>query len=249
MFVYRKTQINCFGKVREGGRFDKETNMGWKASVIIVDKPNRGADEQLLVDLGFQNLSKIGEETFDSVINPDDNKVYIGTYKDNLLICVPELPMEFFNDSETAFERTVMHTFPTSEICAIILHSVVNLWGYAVIKEGKKIRARAGSAEDGIITEYGEPLEEEKELLSKSTIGDEGTRTYMLDGFPDDPFTDDQVGENFVFLICQRYLGEPLDTADDLLYDTKVQGYSFTKVKTKKLQGTESGSKSWWKFW
>ena len=148
--------------------------------------------------------------------------------------------------------------FPNSEICSIVLHSAVNLWGYSVTQNGQKIRARAGSADDGTFVEIGEPLEEEKELLSKSKLDDNGNRTYLLDDFPNEPFNEDQVGENFVFSICKRYFDEELDCADDLLFETTLTGYRFETVKqrTSTQQTNKQNSidkidnvKPWWKFW
>lgn len=232
--------------------------MGWKASTIIINKPTQIDNLELLKELGFGNLTKIEDEPFEVAINPDENKVYIGTYKDNLLICASDIPMQFFEDDETLTEKTLNRIFPNSEICSIVLHSAVNLWGYSVTKNGHKIRARAGSSDDGTFVELGEPLEEEKELLSKSKLDENGNRIYLLEDFPNEPFSEDQVGENFVFSICKRYFEEELDSADDLLFDTTLSGYKYSKVsqtkatkKTEKEQFVEiiDNTKPWWKFW
>jgi hypothetical protein len=229
--------------------------MGWKASTIIINKPNQVDNEDLLKELGFMSLRRIEDEPFEVAINPGNKKVYLGFYRDNLLICTPDLPMQFFEDSETQVEKILKHKFPNSEICSIILHSTVNLWGYSVIKNGQKIRARAGSADDGTFVEFGEPLDEEKELLGKSKLDDKGNRIYLLDDFPEEPFDEDQVGENFVFSICKRYFGEELDSADALLFETIFIGYKYGKVGTaetndiKKSQQKIDNSKPWWKFW
>jgi len=229
--------------------------MGWKASTIIIHKPTQVDNEKLLKELGFSKLTKIDDEPFEVAINPDNNKVYIGTYKDNLLISAPDIPMQFLEDNETAIEKKFKQLFPNSEICSIVLHSTVNLWGYSVTIKGKKVRARAGSADDGTFIDIGEPLEEEKELLSKSQLDENGKRIYSLDDFPDEPFNEDQVGENFVFSICKRYFGEELDSADDLLLNTTLTGFKYGIVdKEKSISSTQSqvqrdNSKPWWKFW
>ncbi|MBL7779895.1 MAG: hypothetical protein JNM22_01675 [Saprospiraceae bacterium] len=232
--------------------------MGWKASTIIINRPTKVDNEELLKTLGFDNLTKIEDELFENAINPDDNKVYIGTYKNNLLICTQGIPMQFFEEHETQTEKTLNQIFPNSEICSIVLHSTINLWGYSVIQNRQKIRARAGSADDGTFVEIGEPLEEEKELLSKSKLDDNGNRIYLLDNFPDEPLNEDQVGEIFVFSICKRYFGDELDSADDLLFETTLTGYKYGKVKqtTSTQQTNKTGSldkidktKPWWKFW
>lgn len=230
--------------------------MGWKASTIVITKPSHINNEELLTKLGLKNLTKIQDEPFEVAIYPKDNTAYIGTYKNNLIICEPKLPMQFFEDNETEIEKILVNEFPTSEICSIVLHSVVNLWGYSIIKNGKKLRARAGSFDDGTFVEIGEPLDEEKELLSKSTIDQNGKRTYIFEDVDDEPMTEDQVGENFVFAIWKRYFDEELDRADDSLFETILTGYSYNdklkqqpSISQKNVDTKPNNNKPWWKFW
>lgn len=229
--------------------------MGWKASMIIVHKPSRQADEQLLREIGFKGLAAVDKQPVEAVINPDANKVYLGMYNDNLLICDAGVPLQFFENTETSAERQIAQLFPNSEICVITLHSAVNLWGYTVIQNGRKIRARAGSADDGTFIDIGAPLAEERELLAQATAGNDGTLIYKLDDFPDETFTEDQVGENFVFSVCARYFDEQLDSADELLFDTYLTGYSYKSVtydgNRNDLQTPPSKDKvkPWWKLW
>ncbi|WP_028981422.1 DUF6928 family protein [Sporocytophaga myxococcoides] len=220
--------------------------MGWKASAIIVHSGKETDHKSLLTELGFSNLSKIKARTVEEVINPNDNEVYIGRYKNNLIICAPDMPMSFFEETPGHAEKILIDKFPGAEICAIVLHSVVNLWGYSVTKDGQKIRARAGSADDGTFVEFGEPLKEELELLSKSQINAEGRREYIFEDYPDEPMSEDQVGEEFVFEITGKYLGEPLDSCEDFLFETRLEGYSYSKIIN---SFSASGGKPWWKFW
>src|SRR6186713_1887031 len=151
--------------------------MGWKASMLIVNNPTAVDNYTLLQELGFKNLTKIQDEPLDAVIYPKSGRVYIGTYKGNLVICANDFAEDdFLKDQNAEVKQVLAKVFPSSEICAIALHSVVNLWGYVVMQGGKTLRARAGSSEDGTFVEVGEPLEEEKEQLSKSTIGKDGKR-------------------------------------------------------------------------
>ena len=57
--------------------------MGWKASTIIIHKPTDIDNKKLLQELGFEKLKKIKDEPFEVAINPKDNNVYIGSYKNN----------------------------------------------------------------------------------------------------------------------------------------------------------------------
>lgn len=136
------------------------------------------------------------------------------------------------------------------------LHSVVNLWGYSIVNNERKLRVRAGSSEGGTMVEFGEIMEEERELFSKSKVNSSGERIFVFEDMPDDEFQDDEVGENFVFDISRKYLGENLDACDEL-FETQFEGYTFTQTKPKKKTENKiieppkkvSPKKPWWKFW
>jgi len=92
----------------------------------------------------------------------------------------------------------------------------------------------------------GEPLAEEKELLSKSKLDSNGKRIYLFEDFPDEPLDEDQVGEDFVFSICYKYLDEELDSAETSLHETILQGYRYRGITPDK---TTANAAPWWKFW
>jgi len=216
--------------------------MGWKVSAVIINKAGRIADKQLIEELGFVGLAKINDEMFQAAMYPRGNKVFIGVYKDNIIVCNCDLAMQFFEGHENYIERKLSRSFPGSEICSIILQSTVDLWGYFIISKDQKLRARAGSSDDGTFMDIGDPVDEEIDLLNKATIDGSGNRTYTFDDLPDDIFEESQVGENFVFAICKRYFGSALDENDELL-DTYLAGYTYRSFTS------ERPSKPWWKFW
>jgi hypothetical protein len=201
--------------------------MGWKLSSIIINPSTDIHHENLLSKLGFKNLEKLEDQSYDIAMYPDKDQVYIGNYKNNLIICSEGLPLKFFENSLTDLEKTLIKCFPDSEICAVSLQSTINHFGFAVIKNGEKIRVKSGDADLGTVIDIGPPLEQEKELLSKSKMDDNGQRLYHLDNF-DETFQENQVGENFIVEIFKRYTGESLDTDDDLL-DTDFAAYKFSE--------------------
>lgn len=228
--------------------------MGWKASFVIIKNPSRRADQQLLDELGFNHLHKIDDKRFGDVIDPNSHSVFLGSYQDNIIVCNAEIPSQLIQHNQTNLEQRLIQLFPKSEICAIVLHSVVNLWGYSIIVNGQKVRARAGCSDDGTYIEFGAPLDEEMELLSKSTLDDQGNRVYTLDDFPDEILEEDVVGENFVFSICERYFGASLDDDDGSLFNTIFMGYSYRNIVDKQYgtsiqnQSKQDAKKPWWKF-
>jgi hypothetical protein len=217
--------------------------MGWKASFIIIETTTYSANEQLLTLLGFEGHTKIDKKPFGSILLPPSNTVYVGSYNNRILICDQDSSLQLIEKNESAFETRLKTLFPNSAICAVGLHSVVNFWGYSVIVNGQKIRARAGEADRGTYVDMGVPLPEEEALLRMETTDAEGNRVYKLPELPDELFTDDEIGESFVFAVCAKYLNEELDAADNKLMDTIFSGYRYSKI------ADEKASKPWWKFW
>jgi hypothetical protein len=229
--------------------------MGWKAFSILIKPATDISHEALLQTLEFTNFTKIDDEPYDVAIYPDKGKIFIGNYNDTLIISEFNLPQQFCSEELSDTEKKLINIFPGSEIAAVVLHSGTNYWGYSIVKDGKKIRARMGDADNGTTLDYGEPVEEELELLSKSRLNDIGQRQYFLNDNPDEPYSEDQVGENFVFEIYKRYTGESLDNNDEFLFETNLSGYQISAPKkvsssAQPAQGLiTKETKPWWKFW
>jgi len=222
--------------------------------MIIVQNPGDFLESDLLNNLWDKDFEKIEDEPFEAVINPDDEKVYFGTYNGNLIICDSGLSMKFFDMPSPVFDEMFTKQFPNSEICFVALHSVVNLWAYGILKNGHRLRVRAGSADDGTYMDEGEPLPEEIQLLSTSHINSGGNRVYRNEEFPDQEMSEDQVGEEFVFSICSRYFGDPLDRLDDSFLETMFSGYATKRKSVGRDRSTVAPKvnlkpKPWWKFW
>jgi hypothetical protein len=212
--------------------------MGWKVFLLIIDNEKRVDYENILNDIGYSELTKTEDMFFETALYPDQNKVYIGNYKDKILICEYYLPYYIIKNHDSGLVNYLQNLFPNSEIPSMILESVVNAWGYSVFKTNKMKRIRLGDYDDGTTIDIGGPIEEEIELLSKSKLNDEGQRLYYLEKYKGDPLREDQVGELLVAAISKRYLGEGIDCLDNTLSDTKLAGYNYKyfldKAKIKK---------------
>jgi hypothetical protein len=198
--------------------------MGWKVSAIIINTLREETNiESILKSIGYDDLEKIDDMPFDSVIYPDGNDIYIGIYKGNLIITAQELPLYFIDLESNEIEKRFIKLFPDAEICALSLNSTINHWAFSVIQNGKKVRTKAGDINSGTIIDFGQSLEEELQLLSGSRLNAKGQREYnIIDSGEFD--REDQVGEEFVFEIAKRYLDERLDKDEDL-FETVFWGY------------------------
>ncbi|MCR9252582.1 MAG: hypothetical protein NXI20_19335 [bacterium] len=224
--------------------------MGWKCSVLIISNVTEYVESDVLKALGFSNYEPIGDSYLESAIYPRDNSLFIGAHKNNLLICSDMIAVECLEPEIGPIESNLARVFPESEICALSLQSVVNHWGYSISKNNIKIRARAGDSESGTVFDFGDPLPEEKDLLDKSKLNDEGVRIYTFEDYPDEPMTEDQVGEEFVFELYNRYFGERLDMTEDL-FEVKLQKYGQLEPQHSPENQTSQAksNKKWWEFW
>ncbi len=205
--------------------------MGLKTSIIIVKKAAQIEPKQLLQELGFKKLSKKEDATFENSFDYLLNTIYIGYYKDNLIIYDWKNVENVIKNENSNFEKILTNKFPNSEICFLQLVSTINFAGYKIIDNGKVIRKRISYGEGtNVVDEFGEILNEEKEIYKNLVLTPDGEKMYV---FNDEEATEEEVGEEFALKICSRYFGVPLDEADELLYNTKFMVYK----------------RNWWKFW
>jgi hypothetical protein len=76
---------------------------------------------------------------------------------------------------------------------------------------------------------------------------EDGQRMYYIDGPDNEPYTEDQMGEEFVFQLCARYLGETLDAVNDELFEMPMEGYSYKDMNA--ACASVVHTRPWWKFW
>ena len=103
---------------------------------------------------------------------------------------------------ERSGEQTLdVALYPDGEVMALVLHSVVNLWGYSVYSRGKLLRSAAGASDNGLITNLGEPLPEELRALRECPI---------------DKVDEQGDGEELVFDVARRMFGKRIDEFPEL---------------------------------
>lgn len=112
--------------------------MGWKASLIIVNSDKKFDKDELFGSLGYYKLKSIDKQYFHSIMNPDDDRIYVGRYNGNTIICMQDLPLESLDATVSNAEKLLSKKFPNTDIVTFVLHSVVNLWGYSIVNNEKK---------------------------------------------------------------------------------------------------------------
>lgn len=196
--------------------------MGWKAfAVFATDRagyfgsnPTHSASiaEDVRARLGFTDYEPAGEEDIYTALNPRRGALYIGGYPGGTIICDSALPSYFFDERSrrkingesirlAEVQARLLRLYPDGEVLAVVLHSVVNLWGYSVYSRGNLLRSAAGDSDKGLLANTGDPLPEELPSLQECPI---------------DKVDEEGDGESLVFEVSARMFGQRLDAFDDI---------------------------------
>ena len=113
----------------------------------------------------------------------------IGKLGNHMLIVNPYLVFKFYTPNISDFEYNFCQLLPKSEIAILSLYSVINSYGFAIIKKGKRIRVKYG-ADEQVYFDYGKKLKEEIEVEKDS----------LDDGYSN--------GWRVVYRLLERYFGK-----------------------------------------
>jgi hypothetical protein len=168
--------------------------------------------EQLRSELGLDHFQPVGLRGLDAAIYPRGDVLYLGAYPRGAIVCHSRLPGHFFDEESGRkicgtssafkdFKSRFLALYASGEVLVLVLHSVVNLWGYCVYARGVVVRSAAGSADDGLIVSTGIPLPEEARILESCPI-------QKVD--------ENVLGEELVFDVSTRIFGQRIDELDEL---------------------------------
>jgi hypothetical protein len=184
--------------------------MAWNKYYIFVKSPQLTDITEILSKLNLKKYKPTKEVPLH--ISSKPQTLFTGTYNGNLLIVHPDLPFDFFTDTQSETEKLFIDTFPANEIAALIENSTVGLFSYAIIDKGQKIRMKDGS--DGeIYHDEGELLPEEREVLSEKIFGDDEIEEMKENGMSDeevDSMIKFEASWRVPNRLTKRYLGETL---------------------------------------
>lgn len=173
--------------------------MGWKMSVVARrTQPDENSTE-LVERLGY-NASSSETVTLDRGLYPAPG-VAISHWNGYLVLLSEEITETLLSDpAPKAQARHLLQILGPSKLLVGMLHSVTDLYGYAQYENGRLIRGRVGAADEGIIWQAGTPWNWE-------------------------PAEEEFEGEQAVFTFFSEVFGAPLDTADDLLFETEFKRF------------------------
>jgi hypothetical protein len=182
--------------------------MGWNKFYVFIK--GAGLDElpAVLTQLGMGNYILAQEVTLLETNQPDT--LYAGVYNNSLLLVHPELPFRFMEAGET---------WPGDELAAVVENAAAGVYGYTVIKGGRRLRTKYGS-EERVMFEMGELLLEEQQLYDEELFEEDELEEMREDGL-----SDREIGEMVRYetdcrvpgRLVKRYLGVTFNELDPAL--------------------------------
>ena len=187
--------------------------MAWNKYYIIVSNIHELSPTETLTKLGLTGYQEVGKANF--IQTNKSNDLFIGTYKDKLVIANPDLTYGFFAAEPSEIEKRFVEAFPTAEITALAENSTVGEFGFALIINGQRKRVKHGCDGD-IYLDIGEMLPEEQEILAGEIFEPEELEEMRED------MDEDEVQNMIAFeaswrtpaQISKRYFSDRIDNLD-----------------------------------
>jgi hypothetical protein len=184
--------------------------MAWNKYYIFI----KGAGVKDIEDLLLKEMTPEKEVNLFDTNKP--KTLFAGEYNNCLLLVEKDLPFEFFDAALATRAKALVELFPEAEIGALLQNSTVGLYGYALIKEGKRIRTKHGSEEE-VYFEFGSPLPEEQESPDEPLFEEEELEEMREDGL-----SEKEIREIIRFerdyrvpgKLVKRFLGVPFNELD-----------------------------------
>ena len=186
--------------------------MGWKLYSILY-KPKNKTEKNLIKQIensrkGIDYL-KSGTTTFRDCMYPKEGFLYLGKYKDFLIVNEVNMSLDFFQEPASIGER-FWRTLSRNgqEVYCFVLDSTTCMYGFAYLTNQRKLRCKYGTMDESVILDIGAPLSIEQAFYKKKN-----TAALLEDG----AIEWYQIGEDLVFYFFENLLGERINLNAGLL--------------------------------
>jgi len=184
--------------------------MGWKIYLIIISNANNINTTDVPKKIGLDDLKPTKEIT---ILDAQFAKgISIGKYGDKIFIVSQDLVFKFYDKTPSAFEKRICDSFPNSEIAVLTLNGTVDLYGYNIIKDGKRQRVKSG-ADLELYVDYGDKLQEEITISKEKIFDEEELKDIEGDNSKEQvqKIIDQEVSIRTTFRLTKRYFGKQFD--------------------------------------
>ena len=220
--------------------------MGWKTSMLIIQNTSGiKTAEEVIEKVEHDYYELAGETILESCINPHDKSIYIGFYKDNIIVTMDaEYVLMSIIEGGGGIEDRFNDLCPGGEIMGVFCQSTTNMHGYFLNKDGDRVRHKMISFE-GPRMEFGERFEEEIEIYKNAKKDENGIEYWPYGENDSGRYEENQLMENFTFGVTKRLLGVQLDHSEgeDLMSHVKFKKFVKAENPTPKTEKEEEKSK------
>ncbi len=222
--------------------------MGWKASCILINERGPGylgtmpthdteRARRLIADFGLGPCRSRGMTNLLANLHPVD--LIVGAYDGAAIIGAPEVVGSCFapadegrSPADDPLLGRILRAYPSASILCIVLHSVVDLFGYAYYQGGSLIRAFGGADGDPVLMDVGDWQREEQPLFEKSIVRD-GQRFFRVEtGEEAEEVDAPTVGANLAFEMTRKFFGCRLNEVRSDFDASALQVESFERGRT-----------------
>jgi len=198
--------------------------MSWKLYLIVITNAAKISTAEVPEKIGVDNLSPKQEISLHQAQSAKG--LFIGKHKDKLVIVSQDLVFDFYEKSPSDFEKKVLAAFPNSEIAVLTLNGTTDLYGYSIIKDGKRQRVKSG-ADLELYVDYGEKLQEEIDVLKEKLFDDDELQEMKEEYSKQElkKVIDQEVSIRAAFRLSKRYFGKAFDEAGSDFEKIKVTQY------------------------
>ena len=199
--------------------------MGWKIYLIAITNAANVNTTDVPKKIGLDNLKPTKEISIHEA--QYESGVSIGKYGDKIFIVSSDLVFKFYDKTPSDFEKKLSAEFPNSEIAVITINQTSDLYGYSIIKNGKRQRTKSG-ADLELYVDYGDILPEEIEVSKEKLFDDEELKEMKEDYSKDElkKVIDQEISFRTTFRLTKRYFGLPFDHT----------GSDYEKIKVTKFE-------------
>lgn len=186
--------------------------MSWKIYLIIISNASNISTSEVPQKIGLGNLKptieiSMGEAQY-------ENGISIGKYGDKIFIVSQTYVFKFYDKTPSEFEKRLCESFPNSEIAVLTLNGTVDLYGYNIIKNSKRLRVKSGADLD-LYIDFGDKLPEELAISNEKIFSDDELKDIKNDLSTKEfqKLLDQEISIRTTFRLTKRYFGKQVDEA------------------------------------
>ena len=184
--------------------------MGWKIYLIAITNAANINAADVPKKLGLDNLKPTKEINIHEA--QYERGISIGKYGDKIFIISSDLVFKFYDKKPSDLEKKLSAEFPNSEIAVIAINQTSDLYGYSIIKNGKRQRTKSG-ADLELYVDYGDKLPEEIEISKEKLFDDEELKEMKEDYSKGElkKVLEQEISFRTTFRLTKRYFGKQFD--------------------------------------